>query len=277
MFSQNLELLDSSEHNGTVATARYIRRRGPSLVKISATLITLNEEENLPRALDSLSWCDEIVVLDSGSSDRTVEIAEQFGARVLQRDFDGYADQKNFADHAAGHDWILSLDADEALSESLAKEIREIKRTGPGYDGYRFPRKAQYLGKWIHHSGWYPDPKVRFYDRRKARWVGLVHESVSVDGTVGELSGDLLHYTCRSLTEHLHTVDRYTTLAAREMISQGKRAHLGNVLISPPWAFLRTYILKLGFLDGFEGLVIAAMASFYVFRKYVKAMELSSR
>ena len=246
-------------------------------MKISATLITLNEEENLPRALDSLRWCDEIAVLDSGSTDRTVEIAEQYGARVLCRDFDGYADQKNFIDEAASHDWILSLDADEALSDRLAEEIQRIKRTGPSHDGYRFPRKARYLGKWILHSGWYPDPKVRFYDRRKARWAGLVHESVSVDGTVGELSGDLLHYTCRSLTEHLHTVDRYTTLSAREMISQGKRVHLGNVLMSPPWAFLRTYFLKLGFLDGFEGLVIAAMASFYVFSKYVKAMELSSR
>ena len=148
--------------------------------------------------------------------------------RLLRRDFDGFADQKNFIDEAASHDWILSLDADEALSDRLSEEIQRIKRTGPSHDAYRFPRKARYMGKWILHSGWYPDPKVRFYDRRKARWTGLVHESVSIDGTVGELSGDLLHYTCRSLTEHLHTVDRYTTLAAREMISQGRRAHLGK-------------------------------------------------
>lgn len=246
-------------------------------MKISATLITLNEEENLPRALDSLAWCDEVVILDSGSTDRTLEIARHRGARVIHREFDGYASQKNYADQQAAHDWILSLDADEALSDTLAAEIQEVRRGGPRFDGYQFPRKAHYLGRWIHYSGWYPDRKVRLYDRGKAQWVGLVHESVRVEGTVGDLHGDLLHYTCRSLSDHVKTVDRYTTLAAQELVAGGKRGHWANLVFSPPWAFLRTYVLKRGFLDGLHGFVIAWMAAFYVFLKYAKAIQLSSR
>ena len=245
-------------------------------VKITATLITLNEEENLPRALSSLGCCDDIVVVDSGSDDRTVEIAREHGARVIERPFSGYADQKNFAAAVARHDWILSLDADEALSDKLEAEVRELKRSGPRADAYQAPRLAQYLGKWIRYSGWYPDPKVRLYNRKKARWVGeYVHEAVEVDGRLGILQGDLLHFTCRSFSEHLATIDRYTTLAAKEIIAGGKRVGVGHLVVSPLWTFLRTYIIKRGFLDGMEGWIIAQMAAFYVFSKYLKARMMS--
>ncbi len=246
------------------------------MLKISATLVTLNEEANLPRALESLRCCDEVLVVDSGSTDRTVEIACKLGARVIETEWRGYAAQKNFAAEQAENDWILSLDADEALSEALEGEIWEIKRDGPQFDGYTIPRLAQYLGRWILHSGWYPDRKVRLYDRRKARWVGkYVHESVKVEGRVGHLKSNLLHHTCSSLSQHLKTMDRYTTLAAEEMVAQGRRAPLWRILLDPPWAFCKTYFLQRGFLDGFEGLVIAYMAAVYVFVKYAKARSMS--
>ncbi len=246
------------------------------MLKISATLVTLNEEMNLPRALESLRCCDEVVVVDSGSTDRTVDLAQKLGARVVESEWLGYAAQKNFAAEQAAHDWILSLDADEALSEALEAEIWEIKREGPQADGYTIPRMAQYMGRWILHSGWYPDRKIRLYDRRHGRWIGeYVHESVKVDGRLGHLTSNLLHFTCSSLSQHLKTMDRYTTLAAQEMVAQGRRAPLWRILLDPPWAFWKSYVLQRGFLDGFEGLVIAYMAAMYVFVKYTKARGMS--
>lgn len=243
---------------------------------ISATIITFNEERNLPRAIESLRCCDEIVVVDSGSTDRTVEIAERYGARVLEANWRGYAGQKNYASDQARHDWILSLDADEALSEDLEGEIWALKKNGSPYDAYTVPRLAQYLGKWILHSGWYPDRKVRLFDRRKARWVGdYVHESVISDGRVGALQGNLLHYTCQSLSEHMRTMNGYTTLAAEELVARGQKVTYGDLLLNPPWTFFRTYVLKRGFQDGVEGLAIAYMASLYTFLKYAKARFMS--
>lgn len=245
-------------------------------MKISAAIITFNEERNIARVIESLRCCDEILVLDSGSNDRTAEIAKKLGARVEEASWHGYAAQKNIAAELATHDWILSLDADESLSEALEAEIWHIKKNGPVFDGYTMPRLAQYLGRWILHSGWYPDRKVRLFDRRKAKWVGeFVHESVKVDGRVGHLKSNLLHFTCNSLSEHLRSMDSYTTLAAQEMVSRGEVANLARLLIDPPWTFLRTYVIKLGFLDGAEGLAIAYMAAFYNLVKYFKARHMS--
>jgi glycosyltransferase involved in cell wall biosynthesis len=245
------------------------------LLKISAILVTLNEEANLPRAIESLRCCDEIVVVDSGSTDRTVEIATRLGARVVESEWMGYAAQKNFAAQQAAHDWVLCLDADEALSEALEAEIWEIKRSGPQADGYTIPRLAQYMGRWILHSGWHPDRKVRLYNRLKAKWVGrYVHESVQVEGRVAHLQSNLLHYTCDSITQHLKTLDRYTTLAARELVAERRTVPLWRMFASPPWTFFKTYVLKRGFQDGFEGLVIAYMAALYVFVKYAKARSM---
>ncbi|MGD0578280.1 MAG: glycosyltransferase family 2 protein [Bryobacteraceae bacterium] len=247
-------------------------------MNISATIITQNEERNLPRAIESLRCCDEILVVDSGSTDRTVEIAEKYGARVLEANWRGYAGQKNYASDQAAHDWVLSIDADEALSEDLEAEIWQIKKNGPQYDAYTVPRMAQYLGRWILHSGWYPDRKIRLFDRRKANWVGeFVHESVVSTGRVGVLEGNLLHYTCGSLSEHLKSMDRYTTLAAEEVVARRKPVGAGRLLLDPPWTFLKTYFLQGGYLDGVEGLAIAYMASLYTFLKYAKARFMSWR
>jgi glycosyltransferase involved in cell wall biosynthesis len=245
-------------------------------MKITATIITLNEERKIARAIESLRCCDEILVLDSGSVDRTVELAQKLGARVVDRPFKGYAEQKNLAASEASHDWILSIDADEALSEALEGEIWNLKKNGPRYDAYTMPRLAQYLGRWILHSGWHPDRKVRLFDRSKARWVGdFVHESVHVDGRVGHLESNLLHFTCDSLSEHLRTMDRYTTLAAEELVSRKTPLGLQRLILDPPWTFVKTFLLQRGFLDGVEGLTIAYMAALYAFLKYAKARNMS--
>jgi glycosyltransferase involved in cell wall biosynthesis len=248
------------------------------MVKISATIITYNEERNIVRAIESLRCCDEIVVVDSGSNDRTVELATNLGARVVENPWPGYSSQKNFASQQAVNDWILSIDADESLSEALEGEIWQIKKNGPRYDGYTVPRLAQYLGRWILHSGWYPDRKVRLFNRQQARWVGeYVHESVQVDGRVGHLKSNLLHFTCSSLSEHLKTMDQYTTLAAEQIVAQKKPIGARNLLVQPIWAFVKAYFLQRGYLDGTEGLAIAYMAAMYNFVKYAKARFMMPR
>ncbi len=239
--------------------------------RLTATIITLNEERNLPRALASVAGvADEVVVVDSGSRDRTGEIARQQGARVLERPWTDYSDQKNFAAAQAAHDWVLSLDADEELSPALRDEIARWKQSAPEADAYAMPRKAKYLGRWIEHSGWYPDPKRRLYRRDRARFVGALHESLVVDGPVGRLRSDLLHYTFDSLEQHEAQVERYTQLAARLLYARGRRAWLLPWLFAPAWAFLRAYIFQQGFRDGRHGWLIAQMAARYVWLKYTK-------
>jgi glycosyltransferase involved in cell wall biosynthesis len=245
-------------------------------MKITATIITLNEERNIARAMESLRCCDEILVLDSGSTDRTMELAANLGARVIEGVWPGYASQKNRAAEQAGHEWILSLDADEALSEALEAEIWNLKKRGPQFDAYTMPRLAKYMGRWILHSGWYPDRKVRLYNRSKARWVGdFVHESVKVDGRVGHLDSNLLHFTCDSLSEHLRTMDRYTTLAAEELVARKQKIGLSRLIFDPGWTFFKSYVIQRGFQDGLEGLTIAHMAAIYTFLKYAKARNMS--
>jgi glycosyltransferase involved in cell wall biosynthesis len=247
-------------------------------MKISAAIIALNEERNISRVIESLRCCDEILVVDSGSTDRTTEIAAKHGARVVESRWRGYAGQKNFATEQCENDWVLSLDADESLSEALEAEIWQIKKNGPEYDAYTMPRLAQYLGSWILHSGWYPDRKVRLFDRRRAKWEGkYVHESVVVTGRIGHLESNILHFTCSSLSEHLKSMDHYTTLAAAEIIDEKRKIGLSQLLLDPPWTFFRAYVLKRGFLDGVEGLAIAYMAAFYNFLKYAKAKNMSPR
>jgi glycosyltransferase involved in cell wall biosynthesis len=243
-------------------------------MQISATIITLNEERNIARAIDSLSCADEVLVIDSGSTDQTREMAILHGVRVIEEPWRGYAAQKNFAACCATHDWILSLDADEQLTPELAAEILALKKTGTVADGYSFPRLAQYLGRWIRHSGWYPDRKTRLYNRARAEWVGdYVHESVRVKGSIKELHADLLHFTCNSLSEHLRTLDKYTTLAARELIEKREPVSLRQLTLDPAWTLFRAYVLRLGFLDGPQGIAIAWMAALYTFLKYAKAMK----
>ncbi len=245
-------------------------------MKITATIITLNEERNVARAIESLRCCDEILIVDSGSTDRTVELAEKLGVRVMEASWLGYAAQKNLAAERASNEWILSLDADEALSEALEAEIWNLKKTGPECDAYTMPRLARYLGRWIYHSGWYPDRKVRLYRRDKAKWVGdFVHESVQPSGKVGHLNSNILHFTCESLSEHVKTMDRYTTLAAQELAARKVKVSLVKLFLDPAWTFIKTYFFQAGFLDGAEGLTIAQMAAFYTFLKYSKARNMS--
>jgi len=238
---------------------------------ISATIVACNEATKLARALRSLTCADEIVVVDSGSADATPEIAASLGARVISQAWQGYSAQKNFATSHARHEWILSLDADEELDVDAQAAIRNWKGCEPTADGYRFARRARYLGRWILHSGWYPDYKVRLFNRHKGRWVGkYVHESLSVNGRVETMPGEILHYTCDALEEHLQRIELYTDLAAQEMIERGETVNLLERCFDPLWVFFHTYFLRLGVLDGHQGFLIAAMAARYVSRKYSK-------
>jgi glycosyltransferase involved in cell wall biosynthesis len=233
--------------------------------RISGTIITLNEEDRIAEAIASLACCDEVIVVDSGSTDRTCDIARQHGARVLTREWDSYSKQKNFAASQAAHDWILSLDADERISAELAAEICRWQQHSATFSAARMPRRAFYLGGWIKHSGWYPDLKTRLYDRRHAGWQGdFVHESLSVDGPVGRFAGDILHYPYRSRSDHLRRIDRYTRLAAEAARTSGRRANPLKLLLGPPAAFFKTLFLQAGILDGWRGFAIAWMGARYV-------------
>ena len=236
---------------------------------ISATLIAHNEATSIARAIQSLSVADEIIVVDACSTDETRKIAAELGARVVVHPWKGFAVQKNFAAEQARHDWILSLDADEELNVEAQEAIRRWKTSEPAAVGYRFARRARYLGRWILHSGWYPDYKLRLYDRRIGGWQGAyVHESVVVDGPVETLPGEILHYTCDSLLEHEQRIELYTDLAAREMLDRGERVGMFRRLFAPAWVFVNTYFFRLGLLDGIQGYYIAQMAGRYVRRKY---------
>ncbi len=244
------------------------------MLPVSVTIITRNESANIAAALESVSWADEIVVVDAESSDDTVAIARRFTPRVMVREWPGYVVQKNFAADQACHDWIFSLDADERVSPSLAGEIRGILQAEPGEAGFRVPRASFYLGRWLRSTDWYPDFQLRLYDRRRARWEGrYVHESVRADGAVRKLRGELLHYPYRDIAHHVQTIDRYTTLIAEQAAERGERASIAGLLVRPPIAFLRNYVLRLGIKDGQAGLVVSLLNSYYVFLKVAKLWE----
>jgi (heptosyl)LPS beta-1,4-glucosyltransferase len=246
--------------------------------RVSVTVITKNEAADLAAALASVAWADEIVVVDSQSTDDTVAIAHQFTDRVVVREWPGYIAQKNHAASMATHDWILSLDADERVTPELANEIQSRLAADPREAAFRIPRVTWHLGQWIRSTDWYPDFQMRLYDRRAAEWTGkYVHEAVTVRGAVGQLRGELQHYPYRDLSEHLETIDRYTTLAARQMHESGRRAAVADLAIHPPLAFLRNYILRGGFRDGATGLLISRMNAYYVFLKFAKLWELQRR
>jgi glycosyltransferase involved in cell wall biosynthesis len=244
---------------------------------VSVTVITYNEAANIAAALESVSWADEIVVVDSESTDGTVEIVRRYTDKVIVRAWPGYIAQKNFAAERAAHDWIFSLDADERVTPALADEVRRALDTGSAAAGYRVPRVTFHLGRWMRSTDWYPDYQLRLYDRRRSRWTGhYVHESVRAEGPVVDLQNDLQHYAYRDLSHHLQSMDRYTTLAARQMYEEGRRAGWFDVLIHPRLAFFRNYILRGGFRDGMPGLIVSVMNSYYVSLKFAKLWELCS-
>jgi glycosyltransferase involved in cell wall biosynthesis len=246
---------------------------------VSVTIITLNEGANIDDCLASVGWADDILVVDSHSTDDTVDRAKSRGARVIVRDWPGsYADQKNFAAGQARHDWILSVDADERVTPELAAEIKAAAASGAEIAGYRVPRVTWHLGRWIRTTDWYPDYQLRLYDRRRATWPPrLVHESVRADGRIAYLTNDLQHYAYRDIAHHHEVMNRYTTLAAQQMRDQGRRAGLLDVVLHPPAAFLRNYVLKRGFMDGLPGFIISVMNAQYVFLKFAKLWELQKR
>jgi glycosyltransferase involved in cell wall biosynthesis len=239
---------------------------------ISACIIARDEEDRLPACLDSLAFCDEILVVDSHSRDRTRELAAARGARVLERDWPGHVAQKEFAIRQAAHDWVLCVDADERISPELAAEIEALRAQGfAGCAGYVAPRKSRYLGEWIRHGTWYPDWKLRLFDRRRGRWGGRdPHDRVEIDGATQRLRGELLHEPYRSFEEHLATIDRYTTTMAEQLHAGGKRARFSDIVLRPPLRFLGFYLLRGGFLDGWRGFLLAVLAAHYVRLKYAK-------
>jgi glycosyltransferase involved in cell wall biosynthesis len=241
---------------------------------LSVCVVALNEEDRIADCLRSADFADEWIVVDSHSTDRTRDIAAGLGARVIERDWPGHVQQKNVALDAATHDWVLCLDADERVSPELRAAILAALGRDDLPDGFRFPRRNRYLGRWIRHGGWYPDRKLRLFRRGRGRWVGQnPHDRVHVDGRVEDLTGDLLHDSYRSLSDHLRTIDSFTTIAAREKLAAGGTATILDLTLRPWWKFVRMYVLKAGFLDGVPGFVIAVTGAYYVFLKYAKLWE----
>jgi len=247
---------------------------------ISACIVAMDEEQRLGACLDTLDFCDEVLVVDSHSSDGTRELAAARGARVIERDWPGHVAQKEFAIRAARHEWVLCVDADEVLSGPLRDEILALARAGLGTGGaagYDFPRCTYYFGRWIRHGTWYPDRQLRLFDRRRGRWGGHdPHDRVELVGPRASLSGELLHWPYRELSEHLQTIDGYTTTMARGLFERGRRASAFDLWLRPLVRFLRFYVLKLGFLEGWRGLWLACVAAHYVRLKYAKLLLLQS-
>ncbi|MGH7830079.1 MAG: glycosyltransferase family 2 protein, partial [Candidatus Binatia bacterium] len=243
---------------------------------VSAIVVCFNEEDNIRRCLRSLAWCDEIVVVDSFSTDRTVEICREYTDRVIQRAWAGYRDQKAFAHSQATRDWVFLVDADEEVPPELRDEVREaLRRYGDRYAAFSVPRLVRYLGRWWWRGGWYPDYDIRVFRRKRATWGGLdPHERILIDGKVLRLKHPLHHYTYRDITDHLRRVNHFTTVSSKELRDQRRRWKWMDNLCRPAARFFRSYVWKRGFLEGFPGFFIAATAAIYVFLKYAKLLEL---
>ena len=251
-----------------------------SAVKLSVTIITLNEEKNIERCIRSVQGlADEILVVDSYSTDRTPEICERLEVRFVQNPFAGYIEQNNFALQQAAHNHMLAIDADEALSPELYQSIQQAKQHWTG-DGYRFNRLTNYCGQWIRHCGWYPDTKLRLWDRRKGEWGGVnPHYSVKLpdEASVQHLKGDLLHYSYYTVSDHYAQINKFTSITAQDYHKKGKKTILLlHLVLYPPLTFLSRFIFKLGFLDGYAGFLVCKSTAYTKFLKYVKLHELNN-
>ena len=245
---------------------------------LSVCIIAFNEEANIRACLESVAWADEVVVVDSMSTDATDDICREMGARLIQNAWPGYVAQKNFALDQAAHDWALSIDADERVTPALREEIEAALRAAKAGEsdrvGYSMPRRTFYMGRWMRHI-WYPDRKLRLVKRALAEWKGRdPHDHLYVDGPTCELRSDLRHYSYASLSDHLRTIDRFSTVGAEALYRDGKRAALPHMLFNPPVRALKLYLLKGGFLDGVPGLVAGVLSGYYVFAKYAKLWEM---
>jgi glycosyltransferase involved in cell wall biosynthesis len=246
-------------------------------IQISAVVITFNEEKNIERCLRSLQGiADEVLVIDSFSKDKTAEISQSLGAKVVQNVFEGYSAQKNFGNNLAQHSWILSLDADEEISPELRQSLLQVKAHCTA-DAYKFNRCIFYLGKWIRHGNSYPDCKVRLWDKKKGQWGGgSVHEILQMQANASEqkIAGDLYHYSYASVAAQAAQHSKYAALAAADMYAAGKRTSWKNLVINPLSNFVKGYLLKRGFLDGKQGFAMSMMFAYGVFLKYLKCYEL---
>lgn len=245
-------------------------------MKLPVTLmvITLNEESNIERCIQSVPFASEVLVIDSRSQDRTCEIAKKNGARVLQREWKGFGPQKKWGSEQAQFDWILSLDADEALSPDLTREIEQQFDKLKISVGYEMPRKSFHLGRWIGHGGWYPDRQLRLYNRKHSAWPdSQIHERVQAP-EIQSFKSDLHHFVFRDLSHQVLTNDRYSSLLSAKDFASGKRYSLLKLIFKPPFKFIETYFSKQGFLDGIPGLIIAVSASYSIFLRQAKLWEL---
>jgi glycosyltransferase involved in cell wall biosynthesis len=242
---------------------------------LSAVLITRNEELRLPGALESVAFCDETLVVDCGSSDATCALAERAGARVIvNAPWPGFVAQRNLAVERARHDWVLCLDADERVTPALRDEIQAVRARGFGHAGYRAPRVAFYLGRWVRGTDWYPDLQLRLFDRRLGRWQGArVHESVLVDGSVGRLRHEIEHHPYADIADHLQAINEYTSLWALQAFEAGRRTSALELAGAPAWAFFRNYVLRGGLGLGRAGFTVSALGAYYTFLKLAKLDE----
>ena len=246
---------------------------------VSACIITFNEERSIRDCLESLSWVEEIVVVDSMSEDATVSICSEYTDVIIQKDWEGHVKQKNCALAQASNEWVLCLDADERVSPDLREEIEQnLSDESGGVDGYFCPRHSYYLGRWINHGGWYPDYKLRLFKKSKGRWGGKdPHVKVVLNGITKHLTAELYHYVYRNLSQQLQTVDSFSTITAAGLNCEGDRFSLMKLIFRPPLKFIGTYLLKRGFLDVLPGFIIAVTSSFYVFLRYAKLWELQKQ
>jgi glycosyltransferase involved in cell wall biosynthesis len=245
--------------------------------KISAIIITYNEEKNIRRCLSSINWVDEIVVVDSGSTDDTKKIASEFTPRIFDIKWEGFGKAKNFIKGKASHPWILSVDADEMISEDLKEEIQRITKSEDSLNGYYVPRKSNFLDRWIKHGGWYPDYVLRLFKKDQAKFSdSKVHEKVELNGEIGYLRNPLLHYTDPNFDHYLEKLNRYTSLGAEQLFKEGKKAKVLDLIFRPSAIFFKMYLMKRGFLDGVHGFILAVSSAFHVFSKYVKLWHLHS-
>jgi glycosyltransferase involved in cell wall biosynthesis len=243
--------------------------------KVTVAIITKDEEGNIRDCLESVKWADEIVVVDNGSTDRTLSICQEYGARIFQEEWKGYSGQKNSAIEKAGNEWVLNLDADERVSPELRQEMQKGLEENQGVDGYWIPRKNFFLGRWIRYCGWYPDLNLRLFRKSRGRFgERAVHERLKLEGKALTLTHPLIHETYRSLSDFLRRMDRYSSLAAGEMLREGRKFRLIDPVLRPPFTFLQMYVLHAGFLEGYFGFVLSVLYSYYTFAKYIKLREL---
>ncbi len=244
------------------------------MVAVSVYVLTYNNKRTLERCLKSLGWADELIVVDSFSDDGSFELARAFTDKVFRRKFAGHREQYQYAADLTSNEWIMFVDADEEVPPELVEEIRkELNGRNEGFDGYFIYRRTYYLGRWIRHGGWYPDGEIRLYRRDRGSWEGGLHARVSIEGNFKYLKNHYRHYTYRDISDQIHTLDRYSSIAVEDMVNKARPFKLLNLILNPPFRFFKEYIFKLGFLDGIPGLIIAVSTFYYVFVKHTKLWE----